>query len=157
MMAGQVKNRSAQEALEKAQKFCAYQERCFQDVRKKLFQWHVDAGEHDQILQQLEKENFISNDRYTALFVRSKINQNRWGRQKIKTALLGKMIPETLIDKHLQKIDNEKYLNNLKTLKKKKLNELTEKDPYKREIKLKNYLFGKGYEPELINEIVKTK
>ena len=146
---------SLDEVLKKAQHYCAYQERCVEDVKKKLLGWGLGDMQILKIINKLEKEGFLSNIRFTELFVRSKVNQNRWGKFKIEAALKLRKIPNEIIRDQLVKINDEVYLANLKILHDYKFKELEQLEPFKREQKLKLYLQSKGYEPEIIFRVLK--
>lgn len=138
--------------LEKARKYCDYQERCLQEVKDKLKSWMAVPEVIDKVISQLEKENYIDEDRYVRSFALGKLRNNKWGRTKILQALRSKKIPELIIQIGLQEIDDEDYVRTLKAvLSSKKLNE---KDPYKRKAKLAQYAIQKGFQPPLVWQII---
>jgi len=145
---------SPEETLAKARKYCALQERCASEVKAKLFEWCGDDESGNEIISQLTKENFLSESRFANLFVRSKINQKRWGRLKIQFELQQRFIPAEIIQEALNDIDENQYLENLRYLKFKKEKETTGPDEFNREMKIKAYLATKGYEYEYINKVV---
>ncbi|MCX6352570.1 MAG: RecX family transcriptional regulator [Bacteroidetes bacterium] len=63
------------EALQKLRKYCAYQERCHQEVRKKLAEWGFDNEDKDKIIVQLMEEGFLNEERYAKAIVRGKLRQ----------------------------------------------------------------------------------
>ena len=144
---------SQEEALAKARKYCALQERCSSEVKAKLFEWCEDETIREEIINQLLKENFLSEFRYADLFTRSKINQKKWGRLKIQFELQQRFLPAEIIEKVFKNIDENQYLENLLYLKLKKEKETNEPDEFKREMKIKAYLATKGYEYEYINKV----
>lgn len=143
-------------ALAKAEHFCAYQERAQQEVRDKLYDWGLwpDAVEH--IISQLIEGNFLSEERFAKLYAKSKFNQKAWGRIKIKQGLKLKRIPDVLIKKALLGIDLDDYLAALTHLLQKKAATITEKNQLKRRYKLQQYAMGRGFEAELISDILKN-
>ena len=144
---------SQEEALAKARKYCALQERCSSEVKAKLFEWCEDETIREEIINQLLKENFLSEFRYADLFTRSKINQKKWGRLKIQFELQQRFLPAEIIEQAFKNIDENQYLENLRYLKLKKEKETNEPDEFKREMKIKAYLATKGYEYEYINKV----
>ncbi|QEM09196.1 regulatory protein RecX [Mucilaginibacter rubeus] len=142
-------------ALAKAEHFCAYQERAQQEVRDKLYEWGLwpDAVEH--IISQLIEGNFLNEERFARIYAKSKFNQKAWGRIKIKQGLKLKRIPDVLIKKALLNIDLDDYLASLTHLLQKKAATLTEKNQLKRRYKLQQYAMGRGFEAELILDILK--
>jgi regulatory protein len=144
---------SQEEALAKARKYCALQERCSSEVKAKLFEWCEDETGREEIINQLLEENFLSEYRYADLFTRSKINQKKWGRLKIQFELQQRFLPAEIIEQAFKNIDENQYLENLRYLKLKKEKETNEPDEFKREMKIKAYLATKGYEYEYINKV----
>lgn len=138
--------------LKKLLHYCQYQDRCMQEVRTKLTTFDIPSSDKEKIMQVLEDEGFIDDERYASTFVRSKIHLKKWGVNKIRMALKMKGISDEIIQNALSEIDPENYREELiKVLKAKKINET---DPYKRKAKLAQYAMQKGYEPGLVWELV---
>ncbi len=140
------------EALEYAQKYCSSLERCPKDVRCKLRDKGVTEEDAKKIVNKLIKTGFISEERFTELYVRSKIHQNHWGRIKIRNMLTSKQIPKNLIQKALSKIDMEEYKEILDMLLNKKIRSISTQDEYQKKYQLRYYLSSHGFENELIEE-----
>lgn len=134
--------------LKKVLRYCAYQDRCTQEVRTKLATFDIFDFEKEKIVQLLVDEGFIDDERYASTFVRSKIHLKKWGVNKIKMSLKMKGISDDIIQNAISEIDHEIYRDELiKVLKAKKINE---PDPYKKKAKLAQYAIQKGYEPGLV-------
>ena len=139
--------------LKKVLRYCAYQDRCTQEVRTKLATFDMPNPEKDKIVKLLVDEGYLDDERYASTFVRSKIHLKKWGVNKIKMALKMKGISDEIISNALSEIDPEIYREELiKVLKAKKINEL---DPYKRKAKLAQYAMQKGYEPSLVWDVIR--
>lgn len=82
---------------EKARYFCDYQERCIYDVKRKLQMWKATDKTIERIITQLEKEDYINEERFAVSFAVGKLRNNKWGRTKIFYALSQKHIPEIYI------------------------------------------------------------
>ena len=140
--------------LKKVLRYCAYQDRCVQEVRKKLATFDMPDSEKEKILKLLVEEGYLDDERYASTFVRSKIHLKKWGVNKIRMALKMKGISDEIISNALSEIDPEIYREELiKVLKSKKINET---DPYKRKAKLAQYAMQKGYEPSLVWDTLKS-
>lgn len=140
--------------LKKVLRYCAYQDRCTQEVRNKLATFDMPDSEKVKILKLLVDEGYLDDERYASTFVRSKINLKKWGVNKIRMALKMKGISDENISNALSEIDPEIYREELiKVLKSKKINET---DPYKRKAKLAQYAMQKGYEPSLVWDTLKS-
>ena len=59
-----------------------------------------------------------------------------------------------MIQKVLNSIDDEDYQNRLKLILEKKSNSITEKDPFRRRYLLARFAAGKGYEQDLISDLL---
>lgn len=150
MFAGNPKHITVEEALAKAQKYCAYQERCNADIRRRLQIWGLENVEIDEVIRKLEKDNFLSDKRFTEIYVRSKVNQKKWGKVKIEAELRSRKIPFAFIEEQIANIDVDVYHENIRLLIDNKIKELTGVEPIKKQQKLYQYLLSKGYEPEII-------
>ena len=134
--------------LKKVLHYCAYQDRCTQEVRTKLATFDMPDSEKERIVKLLVDEGYLDDERYASTFVRSKIHLKKWGVNKIKMSLKMKGISDEIIGNALSEIDPEIYKDELiKVLKAKKINE---SDPYKKKAKLAQYAIQKGYEPSLV-------
>ncbi len=139
--------------LEKARKYCAFQERSIFDVKAKLASWNITENVISEIILQLKKEDFINEDRFALAFATGKLRNNKWGRNKISYALLQKQIPELTIQIALNSIDQNEYINTLKgLLSSKKINDDNE---FRRNHKLVKFAQQKGFQPELSWKILK--
>ena len=143
-------------ALLKAESWCAYQERSQQETRNKLYEYGLHQNEVEEIITELIVTNFLNEERFAMAYVSGKVNIKKWGRIKIKQGLKFKKVPDKLIQKALNSIDGDKYLANLLATAEKKLKVLNEKDPIKKKYKLITYLQTKGFEKDLIFDVLKT-
>ena len=139
--------------LNKARKYCSYQERCLADVKAKILEWNAADRTVEKIIQSLEKEDYINEERYAIAFALGKLRNNKWGRNKIFYAMSRKRIPEIYIQMGLNEIDEEEYIDILKyVLQSKKIDE---KDEFKRNGKLVKYAVQKGYQASLAWKVIK--
>jgi len=143
-------------ALTKAEHFCAYQERSQQEVRDKLYDWGLWPDAVEQTISRLIEGNFLNEDRFAKAYVKGKFNQKTWGKIKIKQGLKLKRVPDVLIKKALLTIDLDDYTAALTRLLEKKAASVTEKNEFKRRYKLQQYAMSRGYEADLIAEVLKN-
>lgn len=141
--------------LTKAEQYCAYQERAQQEVRNKLYDWGLYQKDVEQIISNLIENNFLNEERFARIYVKSKFNQKSWGRVKIKQGLKFKQVPDKLIQKALKEIDGDEYMLRLSQIIKKKEATLVEKDSYKCRYKLQQYALSRGFEGDLIGDVLK--
>lgn len=142
-------------ASEKIRKWCAFQERCHFETRNKLFEYGLNATEVDQLLAELISENFLNEERFAETFARGKFRIKHWGRKKIRIELKKRKVSEYSIHKALGKIDEDEYYKVLSTVLSKKSKQIKEKDTFKKHYKLIQYATGRGFENDLINDIIK--
>jgi regulatory protein len=143
-------------AKAKAEHYCAYQERSQQEVRDKLYDWGLWPDAVEQIISYLIEENFLNEERFAKAYVQGKFNQKQWGRIKIKMGLQAKRVSPNLIKKALMIIDGDDYLATLTHLIEKKAPGIAEKDSFKRRYKLQQYAMSRGYEADLISDVLKA-
>ena len=141
-------------ALQKIKQYCAYQERCHQEVRNKLFEFGLYATEVDNIVATLIEENYVNEERFAILFAGGKFRIKQWGRNKIKYELKQKQVSVANIKKAILQIDEDDYE---KTLYKQYETYFAKQKGIRqiKEIKTKKYLIQKGFEIDLINNIAK--
>lgn len=138
----------------KLEAWCAYQDRCEFDVRKKIANFSLSVEETERLVQHLQAYQFLDNERYLESYISGKVKIKRWGRNKIKAELMHKRLPHRMIQKTLMEIDEELYLANLQALAEKKLTLLEkEKDAWKKKQKCFQFLASKGYELDLIQDV----
>lgn len=147
-------NWSVEEAKEKIAAFCAYQERCIWDVRRKLFEKGISGGKEEELINFLLKEKFLDEERFTRAFARGKFRLKKWGRNRIRMEMKMRQIPEPLIRKGLAEIDPVEYYDTLLGEAEKKWEKIKESDPYKKRFKVVGYLMQRGFEQDLVQEAI---
>jgi len=137
-------------ARKKIQAFCAYQDRCHQEVIKKLKSWGLFTESIDMLLCELIEDHFLNEERFSRSFSRGKFRIKKWGRIKISLELKRRGVNQTSIDIGLTEIDEEDYFDTLLALLKKKDAIELEINSIKRKAKLIRYLSSRGFEFPLI-------
>lgn len=143
------------EALVKAANFCAYQERTQQEVRKRLAELEVEGDEAEEMIVWLIENNYLNEERFARIFAGSKFRQKRWGRLKIRQELKMRGVSEYCLKAGMSEIDDEDYLQTLTDLLEKKAKEIKESNPLKRKQKLLSYALSKGFESDLVFDLMK--
>ncbi|MGN6398460.1 MAG: regulatory protein RecX [Mucilaginibacter sp.] len=143
-------------ALAKAEHYCAYQERAQQEVRDKLYEWGLWPDAVENIIGELISTNFLNEERFAKAYTQGKFNQKGWGKNKIKQGLKFKKVPDVLIKKALQAIPDDDYRLALEAILTKKARTIAEKNNLKRRFKLQQYALGRGFENDLVLDILKT-
>jgi regulatory protein len=146
-----------EQALPKIKQYCAYQERCHGEVREKLYSFRLYKKDVDQLISQLIEENYLNEERFAIQYAGGKFRMNQWGRVKIKYALRQKQVSEYSIKKALKEISECDYKKTLQKLAVQKLKTLkSDTNIFSKKKKLQDYLLQKGYEGELVREVVEA-
>jgi regulatory protein len=144
------KSYTVQEALQKLARYCVYQDRCHQEVEKKLQSMNMIPQARAHIISELIQQDFLNEERFALQFVRGKFNQKGWGRIRLKQELKRRDISEYLINKALNQIKEAEYLEKLENLALKKYKQLGQDQSWYAKSRLKNHLIYKGFEFELV-------
>jgi regulatory protein len=142
------------DALDKARKLCAAEEKCRYDIRKKLFDWGVSSGDTEKIINELVAEKFLDEWRFARLFAVGKFQNNKWGKIKISYELLRKNIPKNIIEDALRRIDEEEYAEALRKELLKKQRSIPTDDNLELKAKLHRFASSKGYEYDIIEKVL---
>lgn len=145
-----MKTLTPQEAKQKIERYCAYQERSHQEVRNKLYDYGLYRNDVDEILSTLITDGFLNEERFAKAFTGGKFRMKKWGRIKIKHALESKGLSANCIRIGLKEIDDGEYVSTLRQLLEEKANILDIDDPFILRDKLSGYAIQKGYEPDLV-------
>jgi regulatory protein len=143
------------QAFQKIKQFCAYQERCHSEVKEKLYGFGLNRTEVDDLISKLIEENYLNEERFAEQFAGGRFRMKKWGRVKIKHALKQLQVSDYCIRKGMKVIDEDAYRTTLaKLLSEKQKTLRKETNIFLRKRKLTDYLLQKGYESELIRELL---
>lgn len=138
------------EATRKIKRYCAYQERCHQEIVQKLRTYGADSDTVDHIIAHLIAENYLNEERFAKRFVSGKFEIKKWGKNKMIFELKARNIPSYIIQYALNEIEENKYCDTLDALARKRLAAITGVDLQKRKKKLADYLLRRGWERHLV-------
>lgn len=143
-----------QQALERLRDRCNRAEHCTGELRQKLYTMGITGSTADDIIARLERERLVDDERFAAMFVRSKVVYARWGRRKIAAAMIAKRLPSQIMRDALDTVDEEQYIANLEHVLLKAAS-LAEPDTYDGRTKIFRYGVARGYEPDLVADAVR--
>lgn len=146
---------SKEEALQKLQRYCAYQDRCHQEVRQQLRDMNVYPDWREEIIVALIEENFLNEERFACSYVRGKFRMKQWGRVRIKQELRRRNISDYCIRKGLAEIEEPRYQETLRELIMKKGDRTEAANLWVFRNKVARFVINKGYEPALVWQAVK--
>jgi regulatory protein len=141
-------------ALNKAMAMCSRREFSITDIRTKLESWGIGKNHNEKIISLLIKEKFINEERFAFAFVKDKFYYNKWGKVKIAVHLRLKRIPAETIRIALDSVDNDTYIKALKELIISHKKSVKAKNPYDLKAKLLRYGLSKGFESQLLYDIL---
>jgi regulatory protein len=135
--------------------YCAKQERCHFEVETKLKDYGASYSESQELIAYLIEHNFLNEGRYAELYVRSKFNQKGWGWHKIETGLKQKRVYSTCIGLAKKQLDPEEYRAKAESILSRKWSSIKANSIFEKRKKASQYLHQKGYEFELVQELLK--
>jgi len=141
-------------ALSKAMNQCSKREHCISEMETKLEAWGLPEIDCRKIIHTLISENFINEERYAMAFVKDKFTYNRWGKVKISAHLRAKRIAPEQINIALASIDNDLYINAIKTIIHSHRRMVKAKNQYEMKAKLLRFGLSRGFESHLLYDLL---
>ncbi len=141
---------SFSELKQKAEQYCAYQERCHKEVVQKLYDLRATRDEIDEIIVHLINTNFLNEERFARSYARGKHRIKKHGRVRIINELKFRNISSYNIKKALEEISDDSYFATFSELSEKTWNSITERNKIKKKKKFCDMLLRKGYESDLV-------
>lgn len=136
--------------LNQLARYCAYQERCISEIKQKMKDLLVGESDQPTYLTWLAENNYLNEARFVELYVRSKLNQKHWGRNKIMFELKKRGIPDSILSNAWNDIDEADYISQLTKILHKKKAELKTGTSQQKYQKCYAFALSKGYESSLI-------
>lgn len=140
---------SMQEARRKIEHFCAYQERCHDEVSAKLYAIGVRGHHAEELIAHLINNNYLNEERFARAFARGKHRIKDWGKSRIVRELKLRHISPANIKAALSEIEDE-YSEAFDTIAEKVWNSLTETNLLKKKKKFCDQLVRKGFESDMV-------
>ena len=138
------------EAKKRMEGYCSYQERCHQEVERKLSEMNLIIQAKELIMLHLLEHDFLNEERFSKAFTRGKFRIKKWGKQRIIRELKFRNISEYNIKSGLQEIEKEEYYKTFDKLAQKRFLEIKEPNRYKKRKKLADYILYRGWETDLV-------
>ncbi len=137
-------------ALNKLRHYCAYQERCHEEVRNKLLSLKIYGNSLEEIINKLIEDDFLNEERYAKAYAGGKFRIKKWGKNKIINELKKRKISEYCIKKGLSEIEADEYISTMNELIQSALKRYKSKNPFETKNKAAKFLISKGYESNLV-------
>ena len=145
---------TVEEAFNRLSALCARQECCQSDLADKMMRQGMTETSVAQVLQHLQSEGFVNEERFARAFARDKLLFARWGKQRISMELHRKRISSQFIDGALRQLDANEYKKVLKEVLYNYNKSLKAKSGYERRMKLLRHAFGRGFSQDEATEYV---
>ncbi len=143
-----------EEIKRKLERYCIYQDRCHKEVEQKMFAYGLIPEARDHILLHLLENDFLNEGRFAKSFARGKFRIKKWGKERIARELNSREISAYNLKVALKEIEEEEYLLTIQALYERRKESLSEANEFKRRKKLFEYLKYRGYETNLIIEVL---
>ena len=126
------------------------------EVRLKLKENGFVEDVIDEVLDILEKEEYLNDKVYCEIFIEDKKKLNGYGKNKIKSLLIQKGISKNIFEDFLNEFEYDEEFDNALKMGIKKLELLSnEEDNFKKKQKIINYLTYRGFGFDVINDVLK--
>ena len=126
------------------------------EVRLKLKEKDFTEDIIDEVINILEKEEYLNDRLYCEVFIEDKKQLNGYGKNKIKSLLIQKGVSKSVFEDFLEEFEYEEEFDNALKMGIKKLNLLSnEEDIFKKKQKLINYLAYRGFSFDVINDVLR--
>lgn len=142
---------------DKAEHYCAWQERCHKELKQKLYEWGAGKQEVEAIILHCIEHNFLNEERFAKAFAGGKFRTKGWGRQKIIRELKSRDISDYCIRKAMLEIPEEDYIQRLRKWIESRPESRGSGNLFARRAKLAQFLISKGFEADLVWEMLKEQ
>lgn len=146
---------SVEQVIQKIEHYCAYQDRCHEEVTQKLRSLKMNSEEIDRIIAHLIHDNFLNEERFAKSFARGKHRIKHWGKIRITNELKCRGINQTLINIALKEISPEEYDDTFENLANRNWESIRETNSLKKRKKFCDYMLRRGFESNLVYEKLK--
>ena len=124
-----------EELKTRLERYCAYQERCHQEVKNKLRQLGAFRDTSDAVISHLIQNDYLNETRFAMLYVRGKFSIKKWGKKRIVNELKIRKITTYNIDRGLKQISEKDYQHTFDKLAQKRWEDLKKRKNHLRKKK----------------------
>lgn len=142
------------EAQKKVESYCSAAEHCRAEIAEKLQRWGLPYDMIGRILDRLEEEKYIDEERFCRAFIHDKYRFAKWGKVKIAQALQLKKVSGVVYHRLLNEIDEEEYRSVLAGLLASKRKSVHAESEYELNGKLVRFALSRGFEMKDIRHCI---
>lgn len=140
-----------------ALRFLSYRQRSEKEIRDKLRSKKISNSNIDKIITTLSDLNFINDEQFAKLFLESYLRKKPMGGRLISMKLLEKGIKKDIIEKVLtENYNEEEELEKCNELLMKYIKKVKSKNEMEKKRKCYQYLLSRGFDNELVREIISS-
>lgn len=139
-----------EQAFSRMANICSRKECCVSEIRTKLTRLKFSDDAVNEIINKLKNAKYIDENRFAQSFINDKLRFNKWGKNKIKLALLQKQIPDDVIDLAFAEFSDELMNQSLQPILEKKWKSIKGNSDYEKRTKLIRFALGKGFDMESV-------
>jgi regulatory protein len=143
------------EAQQKLKHYCAYQERCHQEVIAKLKIMGMIPTAIEAVVSHLIEANYLNETRFAQSFARGKFRIKKWGKLRVKRELKARQISEYNIKLGLKEIPESEYNTTFWALFEKRKEAVKAYPLPVQKKKILSYMMYRGWETQKIYEALR--
>lgn len=140
------------EIQKKLEYYCTYQERCHQEVSKKINELGVYGTQMNTIISHLIEQNYLNETRFAEQFIHGKFNIKKWGKRRMIRELKQRHISDWNIKNAMKEISDKDYWKCGQVLAEKVWNTHQYRPLAVKKKKVWNAMHYRGWETDLIME-----
>lgn len=138
--------------------FLSYRIRSVKEITDKLKSRKISAGTIEKTIEHLEKLGLINDEEFAKQLVQSKTGRKPAGKSVIRQKLFQKGISKDVAEKVIEELySSEKEKELILEVYGKYLRKVKGQDKFSRRKKMFEYLMRKGFDVDLINELLNEK
>jgi len=144
-----------QEVLNKLMRYCAYQERCHQEVRNKIIKYEIYGDDLEEIIVYLIEQNYLNEERFAISFAGGKFRMKNWGKNRIRFELQKREISDYCIEKAVCEIEEDAYIVSLTRIIENQMEKYSELGLLLSKDKALKYSTGRGFEIDTVLKLLR--
>jgi regulatory protein len=154
-MQGKKLTYTLEEAKRSMERYCVYQDRCHQEIEKKLREMRMIPQACELILLHLMEHDFLNEERFARSFARGKFRIKQWGQRRIVNELKQRDISAYNIKAGLSEISPDEYETVFQEVSRKRYESVNESNVFKKRKKVADFLLRKGFESNKVYEVLR--
>ena len=136
------------DVLNKARRYCVYQERSQQELREKLYSLGLFKKDVEESIAMMVTEGYLNEERFAIAYAGGRFRIKHWGKNKIKQALKLKKVSDYCIRQALKSIADDDYLKVLNEQMEVYKRKTKENNAIKKNYKVAQQLIARGFEAD---------